>query len=219
MALGQSSNVSLSENRILAGLQPADRDRLIARTMAKRFDLKEILYNAAGPMPYVYFPRSGVISSVTTMADGRAAEVAATGREGMVGVATALGADRSPEKVFCQIPSDTRRLETKTFVDEVRKGGQFYTLVLGYVRSALRLTAQHAACNCLHSVEERCAKWLLMSRDRAEHRHGRPHRPEQLRRLGRPGHVQLGPVRFGRLRRRRQHHPIRVRNPRQKLRQ
>jgi CRP-like cAMP-binding protein len=160
-------NGSLSENRLLAALPQGERGRLLARMTAKKLDIEEVIYNAGGPMPHVYFPRSGVISSVMVMADGRAAEVAATGREGMVGLAAVLGAGQSPEKVFCQIPGDMRRMATEMFVDEVRRGDRLQALVQEYTRSLMRLTAQHSACNCLHSVEERCAKWLLMSRDRA----------------------------------------------------
>ncbi|HEY2783660.1 MAG TPA: Crp/Fnr family transcriptional regulator [Fimbriiglobus sp.] len=167
MSLQSHSFDSLSENRLLNFLTPNDRNRLLARMTAVSFGLKDVLYNAGGPMPYVYFPRNGVISSVTVMADGRAAEVAATGREGVIGLTAYYGAGQSPEKVFCQIPCDTWRLGTELFVDEVRRGGRLQALVHGYTRSVMRLVAQHAACNCLHTVEERFAKWLLMSRDRA----------------------------------------------------
>ena len=125
-------------------------------------------YRTGGPIEYVYFPRTGMMSTVVVMVDGDSAEVAAIGREGMIGVAVALGADRSAEEVFCQLtPCATRRLPAAEFAAEVQRGGPLRDVVYRYLRASHTASARQTACNCLHSVDERCARWLLMCHDRA----------------------------------------------------
>ncbi len=158
----------LPENRLLAALPPPEFARLTARMTDVTFDLKGLAYRAGGPVEYVYFPRSGMMSSVVVMADGGCAEVGAIGREGMLGASVALGADRSAEQVFCQMaPCACRKMPAATFAAEVKRGGPLRDVVFGYLRAALVASARQTACNCLHSVDERCARWLLQCRDRA----------------------------------------------------
>ena len=156
----------LSENRLLLALPPAHRTRLIAQTTTVTFGHKDILYRAGGPIDYVYFPRSGAISAVIVMADGQVAETTAVGRDGMVGVAACLGAATSPEQVFCQVfPSECRKMAARDFADEVMQRAAVRDVVYAYFRGHLAASAQQTACNGLHSVEERCARWLLQSHD------------------------------------------------------
>src|SRR3954463_9949363 len=131
------------------------------------FGHKDVAYLPGGPIEYVYFPRSGVLSATVVMADGQTAEVAVVGREGMAGVSSFLGAARSPEHVFCQIaPSECRRMPAAEFAAEVAKGGPLRDVVYRYTRGALTASARCTACNALHGVDERFARWLLMCHDR-----------------------------------------------------
>ncbi len=156
------------ENRLLAALPPPDFTRLTARMTEVTFDLKDVAYRAGGPMEYVYFPRCGMMSAVVTMTDGATAEVAAVGREGMLGASTFLGADRSAEEVFCQIaPCACRKMPAAEFAAEVAKGGPLRAVVYRYLRGVLTVSARQTACNCLHSADERLARWLLICHDRA----------------------------------------------------
>jgi len=158
----------LPENRLLAALPPADFTRLTARMTDVTLGHKEVLYRAGGPIEYVYFPRSGLLSSVVIMLDGQTAEAAAIGREGMIGVASFLGAVHSPEQVFCQVfPAECRKLPVAEFVAEVGSGGAMRDIVHRYARATLAASAQQTACNALHSIDERCASWLLMCHDGA----------------------------------------------------
>lgn len=101
------------------------------------------------------------------MLDGRSAEVGVVGREGMLGVPAFLGADSYPTQVICQVPAEVLRMPAAAFVAEVRRGGQLQDAVYRYSRILIDTSSRLAACNCLHRLEERCARWLLMSRDRA----------------------------------------------------
>src|SRR5688500_15106270 len=89
-----------AQNRLLAALSPDDYARLAPRMEDVTLGHRDTLYRLNGRLDFVYFPTSGVMSSVLVMLDGRTMEVGATGREGMVGLTAVLGADRSPEEVF-----------------------------------------------------------------------------------------------------------------------
>src|SRR4051794_31069463 len=112
------------ENRLLAALPPAEFDRLTARMTEVTFGQRDLVYRAGGPIGHVYFPVTGVLSAIVLMEEGGSAEVAGIGAEGMTGVSTFLGNDRSHEEVVCQIyPSRCRRLPAAEFVAEVHRGG------------------------------------------------------------------------------------------------
>ena len=104
-------SVHTPENRLLAVLPPNDFARLTARMTAVTFGHKDDVYRSGEPIDHVYFPRTGLISSVIGMLDGSTAEVAAIGFEGMLGVTAVLGADKCDEHVFCQVePSLCRKI-------------------------------------------------------------------------------------------------------------
>jgi CRP-like cAMP-binding protein len=128
--------------------------------------IRDTLYRANGPIRHVYFPRSGLISMVIIMKDGGTSEVGVVGNEGMAGVPAFLEADRSPTEVFCQIPGECRRLPAAAFKEEIWRDGPFRTLVQRYTQALLNLVFQSTACNHHHSVDSRCARWLLMTHDR-----------------------------------------------------
>ena len=158
---------SLPENRLLAALPPDEFTRLTARMTTVTLGHKDFLYRAGGPIDHVYFPLTGVLSAVVVMADGASAEVAAIGSEGMIGAAVALGAARSAEQVFCQVPpAECRRMPAAEFAAECAKGGPLRDVIHVYLRGFLAASAQLTACNCLHPIDERCARWLLMCQDR-----------------------------------------------------
>jgi len=126
-----------------------------------------VVYRAGGPVGHVYFPRSGVLSAVLTMSDKTTAEVAVIGSEGMAGFSTVLGAVASREEVFCQVhPADCRKMPVAEFVAEVATCGRLRDVVHGYARAVLDASAQYTACNCLHPIDGRCARWLLQCHDR-----------------------------------------------------
>jgi CRP-like cAMP-binding protein len=159
--------MSAPENRLLAALPPAEFARLTARMTDVTLGHKDLLYCSGGPIDHVYFPRTGVISSVVVMDDGSSAEVGVIGREGMAGASVAFGVKRSPEQVYCQVaPCECRKMPAVAFAAEVARSGPLKGVVYGYVWATLTASARLAACNSLHPADERCARWLLMCHDR-----------------------------------------------------
>jgi CRP-like cAMP-binding protein len=100
------------------------------------------------------------------MAEGGTVEVATIGNEGVVGLSAYLGNGRSSMEVFVQIPGEAVRMEARAFCQEIKAGGDLRDLVHRYGQALLTQVGQSAACNRVHPIDERCARWLLMSHDR-----------------------------------------------------
>jgi CRP-like cAMP-binding protein len=116
---------------------------------------------------YVCFPLSGMYSLVGDTSDGKTAEVATVGREGMLGLPVFLGTHRIPLRAFTQIPGDVLRMEADDFrAFTADMNGSLARLLYAYTQALLNHLAQHAACTTVHSVRIRCARWLLMCHDR-----------------------------------------------------
>lgn len=155
-----------TENRILAALPRAEYKRIAPHLEPVELPRGQVLYQSGEPIKHVYFPKNSMISLVTQMAKGAHVEVGITGFEGMVGLSILLGVDKSPYEVMVQIPDGGWRMSVKAVKGEFKRGGVFHDMLLRYTHSLLLMTSQVAACNRVHGVGERLARWLLMSYDR-----------------------------------------------------
>ena len=155
-----------SENHILSSLPPEDYRRLAPHIERHEATRGQVLYPQEYHMDYGYFPLNSMVSLVSRTADGESVEVGIVGHEGFAGVSLLLGVDKSPFEQMVQIPDGAVRVRTEVLREEFRRGGAFQTLALRYVQSLLLQTSQVAACNRLHTLSERLARWLLMCEDR-----------------------------------------------------
>lgn len=155
-------------NRLIEAIPTNDRKHLLARLRVEEWGLKQRLMEAGERIPSVYFPLTAVVSLLTTMDDGSGVEIATVGNEGMVGVPVFLGATSLNERdlVQVQVPGTVLRLDAKEFLREAQDGKAFRGVVERYVQAYLRQVAQQVACNGLHTVEERCSRWILLTHDR-----------------------------------------------------
>jgi CRP-like cAMP-binding protein len=153
-------------NRILGALPPKEMDALRPLLETVRLACRQDLYEAGQPIDHVYFPHRGVISMVTVMPDGSAVEIATVGPEGMVGVPVFLGAEQMASKAFAQVPGEAARIEADAFRRAIAHSPALHRILLRYTLALMNQMAQNAACNRTHGVEERCARWLLMTQDR-----------------------------------------------------
>ena len=116
----------------------------------------------------VYFPWSGVCSLTVTMSTGAMCEVATIGNEGLVGMSAYIGAQVPDALTVVQVPGDgAHTMRIGSFVAEMEREGPLYSLVRRYSQALIALMMQSVACNALHEVDQRCARWLLMTNDRA----------------------------------------------------
>lgn len=165
MSNAQATSPS-SQNRLLAALPAADYARLAPHLETVNMKRGEVLYHTNRPIEYVYFPLRSMTSVVTTTAAGGAIEVGVIGHEGMTGISVVLGVNRSPAEMMVQLPNAAEQLAAEVLLAEFRRGGALQKLILRYTNATLVMVAQSAACNRLHHIAERLARWLLMCRDR-----------------------------------------------------
>jgi CRP-like cAMP-binding protein len=154
-------------NRLLAALPAADYTRILPSLTVVPLKLKDILHKPGAPIRDVYFPGGGFCSMLTVLEDGSMVEVATIGREGMVGVSAVLDGTPVTSAAMVQGETDTcYRMTVDAFRREIDRRGAFHELMAHFTQALFGFVAQSTACNAIHSVEQRLARWLLMAQDR-----------------------------------------------------
>jgi CRP-like cAMP-binding protein len=154
-------------NKLLARLPAKDRARLLARCEEVELSFPEVLAEPGQSVRHVYFPTEGFISLVTPMGGRVSLEVALAGNEGMYGVGIALGVGISPVHALVQGSGKAWRMDASAFRRELAKSTALRGEVHRYIYVLMSQLVQTAGCNRFHVVEERLARWLLMTSDRA----------------------------------------------------
>lgn len=157
-----------TQNRLLAALPRREYERLAPHMQGVSFEQGQPLYEANEPIEYAYFSLTGVTSMIITTRDGATVEIGLVGREGFVGYQPLLGMKSAPNGAITQILGYALRVSSKTLKEEFDRGGRLQAILHRNIQSQIVQMAQGAACNRLHEVNERLARWLLMMHDRAE---------------------------------------------------
>ena len=156
-----------NRNRLLAALPAADYARILPSITVVPLTLKNVLHKPGELIREVYFPGGGFCSMLTVLEDGGMVEIATIGREGMVGVSAVLDGSPVTSTAMVQGETDTcYRMSVDAFRRETDRRGVFHELMAHYAQALFGFVAQSTACNAVHSVEQRLARWLLMARDR-----------------------------------------------------
>lgn len=154
-------------NLLLAALQPDDLARISGHLEPVKLRLREVLYEAGAEIEHIYFPTTGCVSMIHTT-EGGAVEVGTIGLEGMVGVPVLLRANSEPTRALVQVEGAAYRLSAAAFRSVVKESDRTERIFLRYALALFNQIAQSVACNRLHSLEERCARWLLITHDRVD---------------------------------------------------
>jgi CRP-like cAMP-binding protein len=155
-------------NKLLSALPSVDRQRISSFLTVVPAPFKKVFYKQESTIDDVYFPCSGAWSLMKTMDDGGSAEVATVGNEGMIGSSVFFGDRQSHTEVVVQIAGDVDayKMPIAAFLAEMELRGSFFNRVIRYHQAQSIQIQQTTACNALHPAEQRCCRWLLMSRDR-----------------------------------------------------
>jgi CRP-like cAMP-binding protein len=160
--------VDAHRNRLLDALPSTEYSRLESELTPVTLAVRDAVYDRDKPIEAVYFPLDAVISMVATVEGDPAVEVATIGCEGMAGLPAFLGATTSPNECFCQVSGTALRLSVDGLRRFLATDGALHDLLHRYTQASLVQFAQNVACNRLHTSEERCARWLLQTRDRVQ---------------------------------------------------
>ena len=159
---------SAQKNHILAALPDDVYQRLLPHLEAVDLTNGKVLYEIDEVIEYLYFPYDAMISLVTQMADGKIVEVGLVGNDGMSGIGSLMGQNKSYERAIVQIPNGGVRISVEVMRKEFEAGGPVQKILLRYANSLMRQVSQTAACNASHTTEERLSRWLLMCHDRVQ---------------------------------------------------
>jgi len=154
------------QNRLLAALPEEDVQRFFSDLHPVSFPLRHVIYEVGAPLEYVYFIEQGLASILMNISNGSTVEVGMIGTEGMVGMPALLGGVISNRQFIVQSPITALRMNAALCKTAFDQSAAVRRVVLRFTEAILDLAAQTAACNRLHLIEQRCARWLLMSSDR-----------------------------------------------------
>lgn len=158
-------DIALSRNALLGVLQDGERTSFGGIELID-LHTHQSMYEVGQAMNSVYFPVDAVISVVTTLRDGTTVEVGSIGSEGTTGVFAALGAHAVPNATYCQVDGKCFVMSRTTFEHLLTSVGRFRNAINAFTVGYLNVLAQLVACNRIHPLDARCARWLLMTHDR-----------------------------------------------------
>jgi CRP-like cAMP-binding protein len=153
------------ENRLLAALDPADYALLRPHLSTACFAQGATLQEQEAPVVQVYFPMSGLVSFVSVMENGQEIETAIVGRDGAVGAFVGLGSWNAFTRATVQISATCAVISDADFRAAVSQSERIRDLILRFKEALLGQVQQTAACNALHPLEARLARWLLQAHD------------------------------------------------------
>jgi CRP-like cAMP-binding protein len=153
-------------NRLLAALPPEDFQRVQPGLELVSLSLGAVLGESGRPQQHVYLPTTAIVSLLNIMADGRSAEIAVVGNEGLVGVSLFMGGETTPSRAVVQNAGHAYRWSGRLLKEEFALGGSMQQLLLRYTLALLAQMAQRVVCNQHHSLDQQLCRWLLLSLDR-----------------------------------------------------
>jgi CRP-like cAMP-binding protein len=159
----------LQRNHLLSLLKPEVQQRLLPLLNLVTIPIGQFISEANRPVSTVYFPVSCVASSLRTTEDGVTVEMATVGKEGFVGLPLLLGTQHDPMDSIAQIDGEALSMSAEDFINTVEdETTGLRNILLLYTQATLTQVIQNAACNRSHNIEQRCARWILMTQDRVQ---------------------------------------------------
>ena len=164
------ATLHLPLNKLLATLPADDFQRIAPHLTSVPLRFRDVLYKQDEVIKHVFFPGGVACSLMKVMEDGRVAEIATIGNEGVLGASVFFGDDRSFSETIVQVgEGEGFRMPTEAFVLEMARRGAFFNRIIRHSQALMSQVMQTTACNALHSVEQRACRWLLMTLDRIGH--------------------------------------------------
>lgn len=153
------------DNRLLAALPEAERERLFPHLEPVDMPLGEVLYEPDTQLQHAYFPTTAILSLLYVLEDGASTEIAVVGNDGLLGVSLFMGGNTTPSRAVVQSAGSGFRLKTQRLKAEFKRAGPLQNLLLRYSQALMTQISQTAVCNRHHSVDQQLCRWLLLSLD------------------------------------------------------
>ena len=157
-----------SANQLLNCLAPAAFDRVAKKLERVKLRPKDVVYRPNEPIEHVLFPENTVLCLLTLMANGDTIEAATVGREGASWISASVGAPSMPCETIAVIEGTALKLPVDDLDRELKENGHFRDVLTEYSHALLIASMRTSACNGLHGLQERCARWILTTLDRVD---------------------------------------------------
>ena len=154
-------------NVLLDSLSDSQYEQLVKSGETCTLSARTMIAESGATLDYVYFPESGFASMVVPLENGSAVEAITVGYDGFVGLPIYLGETSTLTRTMIQVTGLFHKIPKETFLRLVEKNDAVRQRVHQYAQITLETLSQSSACNRFHSIEQRCARWLLISHDRA----------------------------------------------------
>jgi CRP-like cAMP-binding protein len=162
------SSTTKTGNLLLDSLGPSEREDLLAGAESQPIEVGHVFLSPGDPITKVIFPTGGTISVVTEPRSGQRVEAATVGREGVGCVHSALGSRVAGQQLVGQVSGEAIGVDVDLFSKLSSQPGKLQDLIYGYLEAFFAQASLSAACNAVHHLNERCARWLLMTHDRVD---------------------------------------------------
>ncbi len=162
------TNDAAHRNRLLGAMSQADTDNFFSDLRPVAFALKQVVYEVGAPLDHVYFIEQGMASILTKMINGDSIEAGMIGLEGVVGLSALFGDETSGQHVLVQAPGTALCMSAADCTAAFDQSAEVRKVILRYTGALLSVGTRTAACNSLHSLQQRTARWLLMMHDRLQ---------------------------------------------------
>jgi len=157
-----------SVNHLINSLDPAAFERVSKKLKRVKLRTKEVVYKPNEPIDHVLFPENAVLCLMTVMSNGDTIEAATVGREGASWISASVGAPSMPCETIVVIEGTALRLPIADLDRELKENGHFRDILTEYSHALLIASMRTSACNGLHGLQQRCARWILMTLDRVD---------------------------------------------------
>ncbi|HXG72506.1 MAG TPA: Crp/Fnr family transcriptional regulator [Gemmatimonadaceae bacterium] len=157
---------SASRNRLLLNLPLEEESLLLDEGSIVSLRSGDSISEPGVPIPFIFFPQDSIISLVTTMSDGASVEALMVGNDGFAGMCVFHGVGSTTSSAIVQVTGSALRIPAKIFAELLPRVPALTRRLHAYSQFVFEVASQSAACNRLHVIEQRCARWLLMTHDR-----------------------------------------------------
>jgi CRP-like cAMP-binding protein len=160
--------ITKTANRLLSALQPSDFSQVAKDLTRVKLRPKQIVYKPNAPLDYIYFPEDTALCLLTLMSNGDCIEAATVGREGASWISSSAGARSMPCETIVVHEGTALKLAVEDLDRELRANRPFRDILTEYSHALLIASMRTSACNGLHRLQERCARWILTALDRVD---------------------------------------------------
>ena len=154
-----------AQNRLLAALPNAERQRWLPQLEPVPLPLGQVLYESGDTLSHVYFPTTAIVSLLYEMESGASAEIAVVGNDGVVGISLFMGGESTPSRAVVQSAGEGYRIASQAIKEEFQHAPVLH-LLLRYTQALITQMSQTAVCNRHHTLDQQLCRWLLLSLDR-----------------------------------------------------